>query len=271
PVISPSIQNRQSYLSAIYDESSDPNTHNSFAESSDRLSALFRPPNDIMYKEPFDKARKKAVKESKWIMITIQETSEFQCQVMNRDLWSKPAVKDMIRENFVFSMWNALSPEGSKHSTFYPFSKFPYVAIIDPLTGERTKIWNNVIDEKDFLMEVHDFLALKHSEKKQSSSASKGKQRKKLDEMTEEEQLDFALQESLFTEEVIDVDAVMDPFESIKAVVSKEPTSQDAIRIQFRWPDGSRVVHKFLKTDPVRVLFEFAKASAPNPEGHRFE
>lgn len=72
-------------------------------------------------------------------------------------------------------------------------------------------------------------------------------------------------------------------FESIRAVKRDEPSVGDTTRIQFRLPgkkthfsslanpaspinpinipDGSRLVRKFLKSDPVLYLFQFIKAS----------
>jgi uncharacterized protein YyaL (SSP411 family) len=35
-------------------------------------------------------------------MVNLQDPTEFACQVMNRDLWSEQAVKDVVNESFVF-------------------------------------------------------------------------------------------------------------------------------------------------------------------------
>jgi thioredoxin-related protein len=67
-----------------------------------RLADLFRPPFDIMYHGEFEEARETAKEKNKWLMINIQNQTEFACQVMNRDLWSDSFVKDIIRESFIF-------------------------------------------------------------------------------------------------------------------------------------------------------------------------
>ncbi|KAJ1950088.1 UBX domain protein Ubx2, partial [Dispira parvispora] len=67
-----------------------------------RLADLFRPPFDLIQVMDFDKAREVAKTEHKWLMVNIQKVSEFACQILNRDLWSDIAVKQVVRENFVF-------------------------------------------------------------------------------------------------------------------------------------------------------------------------
>ncbi|KAL2915431.1 UBX domain protein Ubx2 [Polyrhizophydium stewartii] len=119
----------------------------------DRLARLFQPPLDIMFQGSFEDARAKARQDAKWLMVTIHDPSEFVCQALNRDLWRDQTVKEMIRENFVFVQFGAQSSEGKMHSTFYPFENHPYIAIIDPRTGERVKIWRTKSDPSEFLVE----------------------------------------------------------------------------------------------------------------------
>lgn len=40
--------------------------------------------------------------ENKWLMINIQNVQDFACQCLNRDVWSNDAVKNIIREHFIF-------------------------------------------------------------------------------------------------------------------------------------------------------------------------
>jgi hypothetical protein len=61
-------------------------------------------------------------------------------------------------------------------------------------------------------------------------------------------------------------------FDSIKAVKRDETTDMtNSTRIQLRMGDGSRIIRRFLKTDPVRYIFEFVKAEVPNAENQPFE
>lgn len=54
-------------------------------------------------------AKKKAKRDKRWMMITIHDSREFECQAMNRDLWKDAGiievivgVKEMIKEQFIF-------------------------------------------------------------------------------------------------------------------------------------------------------------------------
>ena len=65
----------------------------------------------------------------------LQDAQEFQCQVLNRDLWSNQGVKSIVREHFVFWQQYKESDEAVRYMTFYKISDWPYIAIIDPRTG----------------------------------------------------------------------------------------------------------------------------------------
>ncbi|KAI8918699.1 hypothetical protein BC831DRAFT_482896 [Entophlyctis helioformis] len=178
----------------------------------DRLARLFRPPLDIMFTGNFDEARELARSQSKWLMVTIHDASEFACQAMNRDLWSDPTVKELIRENFVFVQFGLHSSEGERHKNFYPFESFPYIAVIDAMTGERVKVWRVKLDTSDFLIEVSDFFDRMASQAHQqapmsygsssfSAEASAGQSapasKKRLEEMSEEELMNIAIAQSM--------------------------------------------------------------------------
>lgn len=61
-------------------------------------------------------------------------------------------------------------------------------------------------------------------------------------------------------------------FDAIKALKREETTDiANSTRIQLRLADGSRMIRRFLKSDPVRYLFEFVKAEVPNADSQPFE
>jgi thioredoxin-related protein len=70
--------------------------------SSDLLAKMFEPPHKIMYKGTVEAARKTCQQTKKWLMISIHDPSDFQCQVLNRDLWKDKSVVAMMVENFIF-------------------------------------------------------------------------------------------------------------------------------------------------------------------------
>ncbi|CAO3685233.1 unnamed protein product [Umbelopsis ramanniana] len=263
------------------------------SDKTKRLADLFRPPFDIMYQGDFENARNHAKENKKWLLVNIQDPTEFSCQVMNRDLWSEQAVKDVIKESFVFLQYGHESAEGKRYLTFYSIDNYPHVAIIDARTGERVKSWNTQMSASDFLMNVTEFLESKQSNQKTPST----KRPKVVSDMTEEEQLNAAIAASLggshteggsgsgaadspvaetqdteIDEETAEEERQASIVDTIEAIKREEPTDlKNSTRIQFRLADGSRIVRRFNKTDPVRYVFEFVKAEIPDANSRPFE
>ena len=108
------------------------------------LEDLFKPPLDLLYQGDWQSARDLASSSGRWLLVNIQNPQEFQCQVLNRDLWSNPGVKMIVKEHFVFWQQYKESDEAQRYMTFYPISDWPYVSIIDPRTGENMVTWSNI-------------------------------------------------------------------------------------------------------------------------------
>jgi len=231
---------------------------------------------------------------------------------MNRDLWSDKTVKDVVKEAFIFLQYGSDTQEGKRYVTFYPIDSYPHVAIIDPRTGERVKVWGTQMETADFLMNVADFLGCASFSGSSSTSNAPAMKNKKVDqvssqlsrpgrnisEMTEEEQLHAAIAASLagstsesqsvvdltreddivFIEDEEQVLAALEPqqetvgIESIMAVKRDEPPLGTGVtRVQFRLPDGTRVVRRFIKDDLVRYLFEYVRAEVEGAQEQDFE
>ncbi|KND04409.1 uncharacterized protein SPPG_00139 [Spizellomyces punctatus DAOM BR117] len=257
-----------------------------------RLAELFRPPTDIIHDaNTLEHAREYAKHHNKWVIVTLNDPSEFGCQVMNRDLWKDSAVQDLIKENFIFIYWGADSPPGRNHRALYPVDSYPYVAIIDPITGERMKTWSTTMTPAEFMQDASEFLA-RHSlhlpapARKKKKTVTPAGQRP-VTELSEEEQLELALAASMGQTKVApaadqdetadEVEAMEDVvpstnvFDTIEPILNEEPTGSDAVRIQFRLPDGTRKVRRFRKTDPVRTLFQYVRADVPEARAKPFE
>lgn len=178
----------------------------------DRLAELFRPPFDIMARGDFDTVRTMAKQSFKWMLVNVQDSSEFVCQTLNRDLWRDKKVKEFVKEHFVFMQIGHESPDGKRYKSFYPFQSFPHYAIIDPRTGERVKSFETVLTPNEFVDTATLFLNT-HSLTStslptvQSSSLDASSllpqpsfasaKKKSISEMTEDEQLEAALAASL--------------------------------------------------------------------------
>jgi len=310
-----------------------------------KLSELFKIPYDIIFNGSFSEARDNAKKASKWLLVNIQDTSEFACQVLNRDLWKNEDVKDLIKQNFIFVQYPITSREGQQYKQFYPFEKYPHISLVDPRTGERIRVWDDVVAAEVFVNELCEFLVSNSLSSNQPLRTDKGKDESppkiNYDTMTEDEQIKAAIEMSMKDQkmtvndpividddedeyfidddddyesghddiEIVDsksndkdemeedkkvdgkvdekVDEKVDSFDidpsltkdelcekfhkKFKAVVNPEPTSGNVTGIQFRLPDGKRVVRSFLSEDKVLVLFEYIKGSIPEAKEQPFD
>ncbi|KAH8287912.1 hypothetical protein KR018_006973 [Drosophila ironensis] len=190
------------------------------ATSTSRLGDLFRPPTDILFSGTLAAARECATKRQRWLLINVQGDN-FQSQTMNRDVWSDKELKKLVRRQFTFWQVDNDTSEGRRFVAFYRCATLPYLCVIDPRTGEE--VWRspepkqeNVLpDLRQFLKEHRDFIeedapstskraAIQiddsldgDTEASCSSTASTPKKRARLMELTEEEQLELAIKNSM--------------------------------------------------------------------------
>ena len=172
------------------------------------LAEMYRPPFEIMSRLPWDQARQEGKNTEKWILVNIQDPAIFDCQILNRDIWKNSSIMDTVKENFIFMQYAKDDPRGSQYIQYYfqnPDSQdaYPHIAIVDPRTGERVKVWSGppVPKAMDFLMQLHEFLdrySLKATAKNPVARRKpEAKKETQVDRMTEEQMLEMALQNSL--------------------------------------------------------------------------
>lgn len=149
------------------------------------LQSLFCPPLELMYRGAFVSAREEGTSKNKWLLVNIQNGGVFNCQTLNRDVWSNQTVRDILKENFIFWQVYHDSFEGSRYIQFYGVNSFPHVAIIDPRTGEQMRSWPTSIDHSSFCDSVIEFLSEHASPDGTSDSSSMKKLRVKEDDVVE--------------------------------------------------------------------------------------
>lgn len=158
----------------------------------------------------WDEVRSVGKEDKKWIMVNLQDMSDFNCQALNRDIWKDPAVKELVKENFLFLQYDKEYPESEEFLAFYFPTQghenpdnYPYVTIIDPRTGEQVKVWcgRPFPSAGDFHAELAEFLDRysldKNSKNPVAQPTAKKAQPVDVDRMTEEEMLEMALKNSL--------------------------------------------------------------------------
>ncbi|KAF9873948.1 UBX domain-containing protein [Colletotrichum karsti] len=182
------------------------------ASRAQRLAELFRPPYDIMSRLDWDEARQEGKDEKKWILVNLQDMSDFNCQALNRDIWKDAAIRQLLAESFIFLQYDKDSVSAQQYVTFYFHhgaqenpDNYPHVAIIDPRTGEQVKVWSGrpFPSASDFHAQLAEFLdrySLAANSKNPVADQSAPRPKTvDVDRMTEEEMLEMALQNSLQT------------------------------------------------------------------------
>ncbi|KAI9042271.1 DNA-protein crosslink repair co-factor UBX5 [Aspergillus affinis] len=180
------------------------------SNKSNMLAEMYRPPFEIMSRLPWDLARQEGRDTEKWLLVNIQDSSVFDCQVLNRDLWKDAGVRDTVKEHFIFLQFSKDDPRASPYLQYYfqgsdVSDNYPNIAIVDPRTGEQMKVWSGppVIKAADFLMQLHEFLdrySLKHNVRNPVARRKPEQKEKSIDAMTEEEMLEMAMRNSLGTD-----------------------------------------------------------------------
>ncbi|PRT54921.1 UBX domain-containing protein 2 [Wickerhamiella sorbophila] len=245
-----------------------------------RLAELFRPPFDMMEDLDLDSAKQEAQEEKKWLLVNIQDTTEFSCQRLNRDLWRHESVKVVVKENFVFLQYDNDSTDGQMYRSLYPFETFPHMAILDPWTGEQQKVWSKVPSVEHFLEDLVEFLGQPGSVEQapQEPLSVKGTasnttitqvpepeivagQEKLAEDGEEEEEEEKEEQEEEET-------TPEDPVASIEPLDIPEPDpGADVTRIQLRLSDGQRIVRRFKVSTKVAEIFAIIKHLKPEFAG----
>ncbi|CAD6999758.1 unnamed protein product [Ceratitis capitata] len=181
-----------------------------------RLGDLFRPPTDISFTGTFQAARARATALSNWLLVNVQDDN-FNSQVLNRDVWANKEVRQVIKRKFLLWQIDTDTPEGRRFVTFYHCANLPYVCVVDPRTGEE--MWkcidpkeSNVLSGlRDFISEHKEFsddgaddspstskrtITVSDDEQEVEGAAEKKKRLRLLD-LTEEEQINLAIKNSM--------------------------------------------------------------------------
>lgn len=66
-----------------------------------RLGDLFRPPTDLSVSGSLQTAREFAKNQNRWLIVNLQDYSQFQSQTLNRDVWSDQHLRSIIKQYFV--------------------------------------------------------------------------------------------------------------------------------------------------------------------------
>ncbi|CEJ93793.1 hypothetical protein VHEMI09362 [[Torrubiella] hemipterigena] len=214
-----------------------------------RLEDLFRPPHDLMARLEWEEARQLGKEDKKWILVNLQDMSDFNCQALNRDIWKDEAIRELVKENFLFLQYDKDYPDAQEYITFYFPNRghenpdnYPHVSIVDPRTGEQVKVWSGRPFPKaaEFHAELAEFLdrySLAANSKNPVAKAGAPKPKViDVDRMTEEEMLEMALKNSMAgasgstgeSSGAASTPNIVDPDSLTKATATTHDGAQDA-------------------------------------------
>ncbi|CAK7227608.1 UBX domain protein Ubx2 [Sporothrix bragantina] len=177
-----------------------------------RLADLFRPPYDLIERvSSWDEARSIGKEEKRWILANIQDLSDFQCQALNRDIWKDEAIRQLVRENFLFLQYSKDDINAQSYINYYmPGGQdenpdnYPHIGVVDPRTGEQVKVWSGrpfptALEFHAQLAEFLDRYSLDATKKNPVQRTKPQAVVKDVGRMTEDEMLEMALRNSLAT------------------------------------------------------------------------
>jgi hypothetical protein len=182
-----------------------------------KLADLFAPPTKISFLGTFEQACEQAKEEKRFMIVNIQNTTEFASHMLNRDTWSKEEVQDVIQENFIFWQQDSQTEEGGRYCSFYGCDPLPSVDVIDPRTGQRVLELHEFVDAATMLEKLVPFMGgdswdsvppppkrIAGSRSREPSNAAP------VPELTEEEMLEAAIAASLGSSGDADMEHLME-------------------------------------------------------------
>lgn len=174
-----------------------------------RLQDLFRPPYELISNASFEDAREEGKAEKKWLLINLQDMSDFTCQSLNRDHWKDESIRALIREHFIFLQYDKDRLHSRQYTHLYFTNhehenpdNYPHVAIVDPRTGEQVKVWSgrpfpSPAELHADLLEFLDRYSLESFSKNPVVRSRPRNVPVNVDRLSEEEQLRLAVEASL--------------------------------------------------------------------------
>lgn len=114
-----------------------------------------------------------AREKKKWLLINIQSATNLACGVLNRDLWRHPDIADIVSQSFLFLQLDQkdervesylgkyygdfdLDEEGEEMNfagNNRKFIRLPHIALLDPVSGHRWKVWDGPgLPDKDLFL-----------------------------------------------------------------------------------------------------------------------
>mmetsp|Transcript_1931 Transcript_1931/g.4562 ORF Transcript_1931/g.4562 Transcript_1931/m.4562 type:complete len:268 (+) Transcript_1931:969-1772(+) len=215
------------------------------------------------------------MQQKKWLIVNIQDNSEFASHQLNRDTWSDKSVKALLEAFFVVWQAYCTSDAGQRACNMYKLSALPAVMVVDPITGACLISWIGHIPPSQLLERLEPFLDMSPEDGDSVQSALKRKHSQtqalavgpsRTAPMTEDEEIAMAMQMSMeqadagqqggTAKEPIGTDRSGDLLAAAMESLPEEaePGDSQAASVAIRLPDGRRIQRRFPKAAPVKSL-----------------
>eukprot|EP00039_Didymoeca_costata_P028522 m.21325 g.21325 ORF g.21325 m.21325 type:complete len:435 (+) comp7113_c0_seq1:238-1542(+) len=245
------------------------------------LSNLFKPPLELIEPGDLEEVKAKGRANKKWILVNIQKFDEFASQVLNRDIWAHPQVKEIILEHFIFWQRPYSTPDGETYIRLYKLDGFPHLAILDPRTGTRLKILPSQQTVASFLDQVWEFLGANSLggdpiQRPAKQHKNEGAAKDNVIDLTGDDLITISDSESdnnYVSESDNDV-VITEPNENKQPAALPEASSSDSKKelppepaedksdpsictVRFTFPDSSKVQRRFTRDNTLGHLVDF--------------
>ncbi|XP_055690449.1 UBX domain-containing protein 7 [Lutzomyia longipalpis] len=209
------------------------------------LSDLFRPPVEILHRGTWESGREVARAADKWLLVNLQDSGDFKCQCLNRDVWSDEVIRETLSQYFIMCQVSITSEEGEKFRAFYHATTLPFIGILDPRTGGAVDTWPPNVTRDDARDRLLTFLRRRPTPTATEDAAaaanaigvlenSQSQPPLNPDVLSEEEQMRIAIENSLR-----ETQASPEDFEQADDDDKEDAVVEDTTRISLRLPDDT--------------------------------
>ncbi|CAH8306625.1 unnamed protein product [Eruca vesicaria subsp. sativa] len=235
-------------------------------QGSRRSSSLHLP---FLFQGSFDEAKSTSTKRNLWLLVNLQSNKEDASHSLNLDLWSNKVVSQAIESRII--LWQVYDDtiQGKKISNFYKIeSAPPVVLLIDPITGFMLRSWSGVIDAQSFVKDLmnytvstpHQYVASLTSKTHTSdhietpSSGSKFEESETCSSTNYDDVVESVEPKTLPTHE--EEETCLE-YPALTEEPKGECDKSLVCSLCVRFPDGRRKQRRFLKSEPIQLLWSF--------------
>ena len=125
------------------------------------LAELFAPPDHLLLTAAtLDDARSQALSQHRYLLVSLHNRLEFACFELVRDVWKNRSVQDFVAQHFALVQFGMETAEGVRFARLYQVpSTWPFVAVIDPQTGELLASITGITEPDAFLERLADIIS----------------------------------------------------------------------------------------------------------------